>query len=82
MIIVTVKIPVMEISYDFQIDEDVPLGIVKNEIIDMICRKNQCGIKGDKKELFCWDRKRKILLDMSRTPFENGLETGSELVIA
>lgn len=82
MIIVTVAIPVMEVDYDFQIDEDVPMWIVRNEIADMICRRNQFEMKGDTRELFCWDKRRRILLDMSRTAYENGLETGSELVIA
>lgn len=82
MIIITVKIPVMEISCDFQIDEDVPLCIVRNEIADMVCRRNQCAVRGDVDDLICWDSQRKILLDMNRTGYENGLETGSEMVIA
>lgn len=82
MIIVTVDVPMMEVSYDFQIDEDVPLGIVRNELADMIARNSQCGIDGRTTELMIWDKRRSVLLDMERTGYENGLETGSELVMA
>lgn len=82
MIIITVEIPAMEMSCDFQIDEDMPLWAVRNEIADMICRRNQCAMNGDVRELYCWDKQRKILLDMNRTGIENGLETGSGMVMA
>lgn len=82
MIIVTVEIPMMEVSCDFQIDEDVPLGIVRNELADMIIRNSQCDIEGKIADLMIWDRSRNVLLDMRRTGYENGLETGSELVMA
>lgn len=82
MIIVTVEIPMMEVSYDFQIDEDVPMGVVRSELADMIARHSQCGIEGSAGELMIWDRQRSVMLDMERTGYENGLETGSELVMA
>ena len=82
MIIVTVEVPMMGVSYDFQIDEDAPLGIVRSEIADMIIRNSQCVLNGSVGSLVMWDKKRNIILDMRRTGYENGLETGSELVIA
>ena len=82
MIVVTVAVPIMDISYDFQIDEDVPFKIVRNELAGMISRDNKCSIEGDVHELMIWDRRRNVLLDMERTGYENGLETGSELVMA
>ena len=82
LIVVTVAVPIMDISYDFQIDEDVPFKIVRNELADMISRDNKCSIEGDVHELMIWDRRRNVLLDMERTGYENGLETGSELVMA
>lgn len=82
VIIVTVDIPVMEVSYDFQIDEDVPIGVVRNELADIICRSNQCEMDGQASNLMIWDKRRNVMLDMQRTGYENGLETGSELVMA
>lgn len=82
MIIVTVEIPMMEVSYDFQIDEDIPFSIVRNELADMIARNSQCKIDGYIGDLMVWDKRRNVLLDMRRTGYENGLETGSELVMA
>ena len=82
MIVVTVEVPIMEKSYEFQIDEDVPFHIVRDEIADMISRRNQCPVNGDISEMMLWDKRRRIQVDMNLTGFENGLETGSELVIA
>ncbi|MBR2675260.1 MAG: hypothetical protein IKE52_07435 [Mogibacterium sp.] len=82
MVIITVNIPVMELKYDFQIDEDVPFAFVRNEIAEMIVRKNQCKVDGDIRELVFWDKQRRYLIDMNKTAYENGLESGSELVMA
>lgn len=81
MIIVTVEVPIMENDFDFQIDEDVPFFLVHREMINLICVQNQCEMEGDIDDLIVWDKKRKIQIDMSRTPYENGLETGSELIM-
>ena len=54
MIILEVEIPIMGKRYDFQIDEYVPLGEVKKEITDMICRKEQCPLQGNPDRLLVW----------------------------
>ena len=53
MIILEVEIPIMGKRYDFQIDEYVPLGEVKKEITDMICRKEQCPLQEIRTDCLC-----------------------------
>ena len=82
MIIVKVEVPIMGQEFDFQIDENVPLQEVQAEIADMICRREQCRMDGEDYRLILWDKKRSVMLRREKTAFENGLETGSELLLA
>lgn len=82
MIIVNIQIPVMGKSYDFQMDENVPLCDACEEIVDMICRRNQCELRGDEKECMLWDAERGAVLPMDKTPLVSGLQTGSRLILA
>ena len=81
MIIVSIEVPMMDKQYDFQIDEDVILDVVLDEVADMICRKNGCLLNGDSKKICLWDVKRHMLLNPSATAYENGLISGSELIL-
>ena len=80
MIIVEIEVPVMGKKYDFQIDENVPLYEVKEEIAEMICRKEQCQIKGDLKRMLIWTQSGRELSQM-RSARENGLRTGSQILL-
>ena len=82
MIIVTVDVPIMGSSYDFQIDEDIPLHVIRNELTEMICRRNQCALSGKADEIMLWDVRRQVLLNPRSTAYENGLVTGSRLMLA
>ncbi len=82
MIIINVEIPIMGKDYDFQIDENVPLYEAQEEIAEMICRRQQCRMNGQEHRLILWDKKRNLMLRREGTALENGLETGSELLMA
>lgn len=82
MIIINVEIPIMGKDYDFQIDENVPLYEAQEEIAEMICRRQQCRLNGQEHRLILWDKKRNLMLRREGTALENGLETGSELLMA
>lgn len=81
MIIVDVEVPMMGKRYDFQIDENVPLCEVKEEITDMICRKEQSVLAGDKNRLLIWDAQSGKRLEEARTAWEEGLVTGSRILL-
>lgn len=82
MIIVNVEIPIMGQDYDFQIDENVPIYEVQEELTEMICRRQQCRLDGFERRLLLWDKKRGLMLRREESAFDNGLETGSELLMA
>ena len=82
MIIIKVEVPIMGQEYDFQIDETVPIYEVQEEITEMICRRQQCRLDGMEHRLILWDRKRNLMLCREGSARDNGLETGSELLLA
>ena len=82
MIIVNVEIPIMGENYDFQIDENAPIYEVQEEIVEMICRRQQCGLDGLEHRLLLWDKKRSLMIRREASAKDNGLETGSELLMA
>ena len=82
MIIVNVEIPIMGQDYDFQIDENAPMYEVQEEIAEMICRRQQCRLDGLEHRLLLWDKKRSLMLRREGSARDNGLETGSELLMA
>lgn len=80
MIIIEVEVPIMGKRYDFQIDENVPLSEVKEEIADMICSKEQCLLEGSLHRMLAWMQDGRQL-SQERTAQENGLRTGSRIIL-
>ena len=81
MIIVNVRTPAIEDEYDFMIDEEIVMYEVQKEIIDMITRKNQCSLKGDRERVMMWELPAMRPIDLCLSAAENNLQTGSELMI-
>lgn len=81
MIIVEIKVPALDKTYDFQLEENVPLGELRKEIGEIICRKEQLSLKGDVKDLLIWDANGKRQLLLEKTAYENGLRTGDCILL-
>lgn len=80
MIIVEIEIPIMGKKYDFQIDENAPIYEVKKEIVEVICRKEQCPLQGDLKKLLVLQQGG-YEIKQENSAQENGLRTGSRLIL-
>lgn len=81
MIIVNVDVPILGQTLDFQMDENIPIYEVQEEIVDIICRKNSCELIGEEQRLLLWDTERNILLQREKSGSENGLRSGSHLIL-
>ena len=81
MIIVNVDVPMLGQTLDFQMDESIPLYDVQEEMVDIICRKNSCELIGEEQRMLLWDAGRGILLDRKASGAENGLLSGSHLIL-
>ena len=81
MIMIEVKVPMMGKYYDFQIDENALAGEITVDIADLVCRREQCAPEGDESELMLWELSTRRRLDNGKTAAENGLQTGSRLML-
>lgn len=81
MIIVEIEMPMMGKEYDFQIDENTPLCDVKEEIMEMICQKEQCPVQGEAARLTMWNKQSRVQLLEAGTALENRLRTGSRILL-
>lgn len=81
MIIVNIDVPILGQTLDFQMDENIPIYEVQEEIVDIICRKNSCELIGEEQRLLMWDAERSILLQRDKSGSENGLKSGSHLIL-
>ncbi len=79
--IVEIEVPMLGKRYDFQMEDGVPLYEIREEIADLICRKEQCGMTGNEKDLLLWNKENGKPLRMDQTAGENGLETGSRILL-
>ena len=77
MVMVNIDVPVMGKSYDFQIEENVPLSDIVYQVRDTICLQEQCGIWGDGHDLTL----REARLSLDRTAGEYGIRTGMRLIL-
>lgn len=81
MILVDIYVPTMDNTYDFKLDENTKCGLVKNEIVKLICQKEKFKLEGDTIDLFISDNKGKSLLNEDKTLSENGIESGDKLIL-
>lgn len=81
MILVDIYVPSIGNTYDFQLDEDVPVCSVIEEISEMIGQKEHCQIVGDMKKLMLCAGKDRRILGKDCTLAECRINTGDSLIL-
>lgn len=81
MIIVEISIASMNTKYDFEIDEDTKLRLIMEEINDILSRKTRSPIGKTSGNFILCDINRSRVLDPNLTVEQNGLRSGSQLIL-
>ena len=81
MILVDIYVPSTGNTYDFQLDEEIPVGNVIEEIGEMIGQKEHCQIVGDMAKLMLCTGKDKQILHRDYTLAECHIVTGDSLIL-
>lgn len=81
MILVDVKVPGIDKSYDFNLDENAQIHLVLEEIVEMICQKEQCKLIGDKDNLLLCRYDGNVILDKQASLKECGITNGYQLLL-
>ncbi|MBO5474621.1 MAG: EsaB/YukD family protein [Lachnospiraceae bacterium] len=81
MILVDIYVPSMGNSYDFQLDEEIPVHSLIEEISEMLGQKEHCQIEGDVRKLVLCSRKDTKLLYEDYTLAECNVSNGDSLIL-
>lgn len=81
MILVDIYVPSTGNTYDFQLDEEIPVGNVIEEISEMIGQKEHCQIMGDITKLMLCARNGKQILHKDYSLAECHIVTGDSLIL-
>ena len=64
MFLADVSVPVLNQIYDFKLDENMKIGILIEEIVEMICQKEQCQMFGKSLEIFLGEVEKKEIFSV------------------
>lgn len=81
MILVDVYVPSIGNTYDFQLDEGVPIGSLIEEISEMIGQKEHCRIVGDCAKLMLCSPKNRMILPKDVSLSSCCMATGDSLIL-
>lgn len=81
MIMVDIYVPGVNQTYDFNVDEDVGIALLLEELVGMICQKEQCTFSGSTRELLLVSPSRKVVLSADQTLSHYGIVQGDRLML-
>lgn len=81
MIISEIYVPIVDKQYEFKLDEDVLVNWIIEEIVSVICQKEQFEIPKNKNEFILYSSENKLILSKNISLYENGINTGDRLVL-
>ncbi|MCQ2498907.1 MAG: EsaB/YukD family protein [Lachnospiraceae bacterium] len=81
MILLEIKVPSVDKSYDFQLDEDANIYNIIAEISELISQKEHCNIVGNFEDLRLCSSKNRQILSVNNTLRECNVQTGDSLIL-
>ena len=79
MILTDIYVPALQETFDFELDENVPVGLLLMEIAQILARKTGTALRGEEPFLLGSFEKQDIL-DNALTLAECGIRNGSRLL--
>jgi hypothetical protein len=81
MILVDVSVPSIDRTYNFSLDENVPVSQVVEELMEMVERKEQTAFVGNRSAVVLIHKDSKRVLHRDQTLFEAAVSSGSTLML-
>lgn len=81
MIIVDVEVPSIERKYQFSLEDQVPVETVIAELVEVICQKEQCSLKGESGQLCLCSKEDKRILNRKATLAQLGVVNAYRLML-
>lgn len=81
MILVEVTVPTLNRKYDFELDETVKIGLLTDEILEMLCRREKREMPA-RTDAFCLSElSLGTILDPEGTLQDYGVKDGGQLIL-
>ena len=81
MIYVDISVPSFDKVYDFNLDEYAKIDVIIKEIIEMVCKREQCELTGNMSEMMLVVVDSQCILKRNKALKECGVHTGSKLIL-
>ena len=81
MIIVEISVPSTDGTYEFKLDEDVPVSMIIDELCSVISEKKRCSMPAGTDGFMLFSVEKSNLLSSGLTLFENGVINGDRLIL-
>lgn len=81
MILVDIYVPVLNKRYDFKLDEHAYISHIAEEVGELIILKENSASKQQLQDLLLCDYQRRQVLPYDQTLDQNGIRSGSRLVL-
>ncbi len=81
MILTDIYVPALNAVYDFQLDENTPVSVLIDEIVEILIRKTGGVFHDAGKNFVLCSQERETILDKDRTLTDYKIRNGSRLLI-
>lgn len=81
VILVDVEVPVLDKTYDMQLDEYTPAAFLVEDIVGMICQKEQLVISGRMENAMLWHKRGQRLIERDRSLRDYQITSGETLIL-
>ncbi len=81
MILVDIYVPSVDKTYDFQLNEQIPVAMVLEEISEMIGQKEHAALKGNISDLILCSYDTGAALSKEKNLEQAGIITGNKLLL-
>lgn len=81
MIIVDVFVPSLDHTYNLNIDEETKIGILIEEMSELICKKNHSDLSGEIGRFALGSVDKKICFDPKKTLQNYSIKNGEKLIL-
>ena len=81
MILTDIYVPALQETFDFELDENVPVGRLLMEIAQILARKTGMALGGEEEPFLLGSFEKQNILDNSLTLAECGIRNGSRLLL-
>lgn len=81
MIMVDIFVPILNKTYDFNLNEDAPIGAIVEEVTEMVCHREHWPLPANAQQLVLSDEMHRCVLLQSKTLRQSGIINGSHLIL-